>query len=424
MSRIIHRSAGKYPLNQKRRRAGVLSEGGREQEVVHPDAMDATAMFTKQETKFHPYPEWRERILQKCVASGRHGFLTSPAWKARLNSDTGVYELPREPQNWQEDEEKDGKEEETMDEEENERESMESDAEWEGWRRDLELEGPTRPGSPSLNLAQQSSPWTSDSTGRSFITQSDGLLRGRRRMNSLISGRDKVLEGIVKRTTEHSVHPYSLLRGQPSETSTSTSVSPSTSLVEGMVISSGLGLDPAPPRSSTPPISVPISPRQSVSLPNRARSVTIATPNAAPKSSPHHTHDASHDLAIPLPNLPDALEDGRLPGLGNSFSSSHRTYHTTTTISALRNTDKEPPPKKGMASVWGNKGKRKEKTEDNPTGEEANVESPPLAADYPNNTWTHSYDEGLDRLRHMSSSRLRRYGSKGRLLKSFSLLDR
>jgi len=99
-----------------------------------------------------------------------------------------------------------------------------------------------------------------------------------------------------------------------------------------------------------------------------------------------------------------------------------------TTISVLRSADNEPAPKKGMARVWSNKGKRRDRIEDNPTREEASVEasveSAPLAVDHPDDAWTRSHDEGLDRLRHMSSSDLRRPASKRTLFKSFSLLDR
>jgi hypothetical protein len=410
------------------------------QEVIHPDAMDAmdatdatdamdavdaaTAMIAKQETKFHPFPEWRERILKKCVASGRHGFLTSPAWKAKLNPDTGVYELPRRLQGWRDDDEEEQEGEGTLNEEESEAESMMSDAEWEGWRRELELEGPTRPGSPGLRPAQEGNPWSPGTTEQSFVTESDGLLQSRRRKNTLIKGRDKVLEGIIKRTTEYPAHPYSVLRAQPSGESTSSSVSPECVVVD-MVASSGAGLDPTVPLyPSPPPISASISPRQSVSAPGGARSATVATPDAVPKASEHHTNDTNHDLAIPPPDPFDVLEDGRLPGLGGGLSPLYRPYHTVTTIAALRPPDNQPAPKKGMARVWSNKGKRRNKAEDSPTGEEASVENPPLGAGHPDDAWNHSFDEGLNRLRHMSSTGLRRSGSNGGLFKSFSLRDR
>jgi len=75
--------------------------------------------------------------------------------------------------------------EETLDEDESEQESLISDAEWEGWRRELELEAPIRPDSPALKFAQEGNPWTSESTQPSFVTESDGLRRGRRRKNTL-----------------------------------------------------------------------------------------------------------------------------------------------------------------------------------------------------------------------------------------------
>jgi len=63
---------------------------------------------------------------------------------------------------WENDEEENG--EEMLGDEENEPVSMTSDAEWEGWRRELALEGPIRPGSPGLKAAQEDNPWTSDRT--------------------------------------------------------------------------------------------------------------------------------------------------------------------------------------------------------------------------------------------------------------------
>jgi hypothetical protein len=393
------------------------------QEVTHPDAVDATtSMITKQETKCHPYPEWRERMLQKCVASGRHGFLTSPAWRAKLNPDTGIYELPKWLRKWQKDEaeaaEADG--EETLDEDESEQESLMSDAEWEGWRRELELEILIRPDSPVLTVAQEGNPWTSESTQQSFVTESDGLRRGRRRQNTLVSGRDRVLEGIVKRTTEHSAPPYSTLRAQLSGMSVFSSLSPSASVVIDVVASSG----PADPHPSSPCVSATTSPRQSLSVPNRARSATVPASSAAPEPSSYNTDDASNAVAIPLPRLPDALENERLPGLGGGLSSFSRPSDTVTTISVLRSADHETAPKKSMARVWSNRGRRRDKAEDNPSGEEASVESQPLAIEAPSDAWTRSHDEGLVRLRRMSSPALRRSSSKAILLKGFNLRDR
>jgi len=425
LSRIIHRSAGKYPLNQKRRRGGYLSEGGCVQEVTHPDAVDgSTSMISKQETKFHQYPEWRERMLQKCVASGRHGFLTSPAWKAKLNPNTGLYELPQWSRKWRQNEEEamgEGEGEETPDDDESEQESLMSDAEWEGWRRELELEELIRPDSPASKVAQEGNPWASESTQLSFATESDGLQRGRGRKNTLVSGRDKVLKGIIKRTTEHSVPPHSILRAQLSNTSAFSSLSLSASVFVDAVASSGVGPGLADPCPSSHPVSATNSPRQSLSVPNRARSATVSTPITAPKPSSHNIDDA---VTIPLPKLPDALENERLPGLGGGLGSFSRPCDTVTTTSALRNTEHEAAPKKGMARVWSNKGKRRDKSEDNPTGEGASIESQPLAIEGPNDEWIRSYDEGLEQLRHMSSPDLRRSTSKGVVLKGFSLRDR
>ena len=420
LSRVIHRSAGKYPLNQKRKRGGYLSEGGRAQEVIHPDAVDATtSMITMQATKFHPYPEWRERMLQKCVISGRNGFLTSPAWRAKLNPNTGVYELPQWLQKWRQDEaeveaEVEAEAEETPDEDESEQESLISDAEWEGWRRELELEASIRPDSPALKFAQEGDPWTSESTQPSFATESDGLQRGRRRKNTLVSGRDTVLEGIVKRTTEHSVPRYSVLQAQSFGASASSTLLPSAGFVADPVSSSGAGSGPADRRPASSSNSATTSPWQSSSVPVRARSATVSTPSAAPNPSSYN------DVAIPLPSLLGALENVRLPGLGGGLSSS-RPGDTVTTISALK--DHEAPPKKGMSRVWSNKGKRRGKAEDNLTREEASFESQPLTIETPSHAWTRSHDESLDRLRQMHSPGPRRSSSKGLLLKGFSLRD-
>ena len=74
-------------------------------------------------------------------------------------------------QEWQENEA-----EKTMGKEENEPVSMPSDAEREGWRRELQSRGAIRPGSPGLNVAQEGNPWTSDRAQQSFVTESDGFL--------------------------------------------------------------------------------------------------------------------------------------------------------------------------------------------------------------------------------------------------------
>lgn len=341
-------------------------------------------MITKQGTKFHPYPEWRERMLQKAIASGRCGFLASSTRKAELKPKTGEYELPPELQRWRENEG-----------EESEPESMVSDAEWEGWRRELELES-TRSGSSGSMF---------DGTEPPFVTVSDGLLRIRRRKNTPTLGREKGMEGILKGTTEHSVHPYSLLQGQSPGTSTSWPVPP-------LLASSGAGVGPVAPRPSPPSNSLSISPRESSLVPNHEGSASFS---AAAKRSSHHTHDVNHDVT-------ETSEERRLPGLGGGLSSSYRTSHTVTTIAALRSADNEAAPKKGMARVWSNKGRQRDKAEDNPTGEEAIIESAPLAVEHPDDAWTRSYNEGRDRLRYMSPSGLRQ--SKGGLLKSFGLRDR
>lgn len=115
--------------------------------------MDATTA-EEQENKSHTYPEWRNRMLQKCVASGR----LPPA-------NAGVCDLPQKIQRWWENEEEgEVKREKMLDEEVNERVSMTSDAEWEGWRGELAVKGPIRPGSPDLKAVQRGDSWTSDCT--------------------------------------------------------------------------------------------------------------------------------------------------------------------------------------------------------------------------------------------------------------------
>jgi hypothetical protein len=129
---------------------------------------------------------------------------------------------------------------------------------------------------------------------------------------------------------------------------------------------------------------------------------------------------------LSFPTLQTYREMDDCPGL-EVVSGSYQPHphtHMVTTISALRSADNEAAPKKGMARVWSNKGKRRGKTEDKPTSEEASVECAPSAADHRSDTWARSHNEGLDRLRHMSSSGRRQSGSKGGLLKSFRSRDR
>ena len=170
LSRIIHRSAGKYPLNQKPGCTGVLGEGELGQEAAYPGPMGPTT--ARAETKFHPYREWRERVLQIYLASRRHGSLTPSGWKEKSNTIAGICYLPRNMQEWQEKGEE-AKGEKMLDEPENEPVSMTSDAEWEGWRRELELKEPIRPGSPGLKVTQEGNPWTPDRMQQSFVTESD-----------------------------------------------------------------------------------------------------------------------------------------------------------------------------------------------------------------------------------------------------------
>ena len=312
-------------------------------------------------------------MLQKCIASGRYGVLKSPA---KPRPDPGVYELPRELQQLWENEEV-----------ASQPESMMSDAEWEGWRRELES---AQPGSREP----------------SFVTESDGLLRRMRREDSPVSGRGNVFEEIIKRTTEQLAQPSGVSR-------------------PGVFVDipAVRGASTAAPRLSPPFHSAPTSPRQSFSVAKRGRSATLAT-STAPRPSSHYTYDANSDLATLFPKPPDAPKDGRLPGLGGGLGSYPPHTHTVTTISVRRGAGKEAAPKKGVEKVWSNEGKRRSETEDNPTSEEATVERPSLTDDYRNDSWARSHNEGLDRLRHMTSSGLRPTSSKGGLLKSFNLRDR
>ena len=367
LSRIIHRSVGRYPLNPKRKHA---------QEATHADITGATTgRATKQESRFHPYPEWRKRMLQKCIASGRYGVLASPA---KPRPDTGAHELPRELQQLWENEEV-----------ASQPESMMSDAEWEGWRRELES-------------AQ------SGSREPSFVTESYGLLRHKRPEDIPVSGRGNVFEEIIKRTTEHLGQPSGVLRpGVFVDTPAACGARPNT----------------AARRPSPPSNSAPTSPRRSFSVANRGRSATLAT-STVPRPSSHYTYDANPDLATLFPNPPDAPKDGRLPGLGGGLGSYRSHTHTVTTISVRRGAGNEAAPKKSVEKVWSNEGKRRSETEDNPTSEEAIVERPSLTDEHRNDSWARSHNEGLDRLRHMSSPGLRQTSSKGSFLKNFSLRDR
>ena len=272
-----------------------------------------------------------------------------------------------------------------------------SDAEWEGWRRELESTQPEP----------------------SFVTESDGLLRHKRQERTPVSGRGNALEEIIKRATERF--------GQPSGVLTSSPASPPAGVFVDIPASCGANPSPAARRPAPPSNSVPTSPRQFFSVLNRARSATPDTSTASPRPSSYHTRDANSDLATLFPKPPDAPEDGLLPGLGGGLGSHqpHTHYqpytHTVTTISVLRGADNEAASKKGMVRVWSNKEQRRGETEDNLTSEEGVVEKPSLKDD---DTWARSHNEGLDRLRHMSSSGRRQTVSKGGLLKSFSLRDR
>jgi hypothetical protein len=75
----------------------------------------------------------------------------------------GVCDLPWTMQKWWENEEEE-KGERVLDEEDNELVSMTSNAEWEGWRRELALKGPIRPGSPGFKAIQEGNSWLSDRT--------------------------------------------------------------------------------------------------------------------------------------------------------------------------------------------------------------------------------------------------------------------
>lgn len=143
LCRIIHRSAGKYPLATKNRRKLAFEPVADLIHVPDPDP---------DRTQEHgaPFPEWRARILKKSIAAGRAGFLSSSAWGAVFNQETGLYCRPERPQAANDkgkgpalpygDDAADGYE----GDEDDDCASLASDTEWEGWRRELEMDMPIK----------------------------------------------------------------------------------------------------------------------------------------------------------------------------------------------------------------------------------------------------------------------------------------
>jgi hypothetical protein len=140
--RIVHRSAGKYPLTAKNRRKLAFEPVADLIPVPDPDP---------ERTREHgaPFPEWRARVLKKSIASGRSGFLSSPAWGAVLNEATGLYGRPvrvlgatdkgKGPAMPQDSDMEDGYE-----GDDDDCASLVSDTEWEGWRRELAMDMPPK----------------------------------------------------------------------------------------------------------------------------------------------------------------------------------------------------------------------------------------------------------------------------------------
>lgn len=143
LCRIIHRSAGKYPLQSKHRRKLAFEPVQDLIPVPDPDPERKRAHGA-------PFPEWRARVLKKAIASGRAGFLSSPAWSATLTEETGLYSRPsRTPSSPTNEKGKGsaltfgGNDDDSFDADEDDG-SLASDTEWEGWRRELEMDLPPK----------------------------------------------------------------------------------------------------------------------------------------------------------------------------------------------------------------------------------------------------------------------------------------
>ncbi|PVF93440.1 hypothetical protein CPB86DRAFT_109321 [Serendipita vermifera] len=170
LCRIIHRSAGKYPLITKSRRKLAFEPD--QDLVAFPDP-------DPERRRAHgaPFPEWRARVLKKAIASGRSGFLSSSAWNAVFNEATGLYCRPLQTSGADEKgkgssltfvgSRRDGYE---GDEEDDDNVSLASDTEWEGWRRELELDPPPRQLSTIPSSVNVNSNATSTPKPRDFIS--------------------------------------------------------------------------------------------------------------------------------------------------------------------------------------------------------------------------------------------------------------
>ncbi|KAG9054158.1 hypothetical protein FS842_005927 [Serendipita sp. 407] len=156
LCRIIHRSAGRYPLATKHRRALAFEPVVDLIPVPDPDP---------ERTKAHgaPFPDWRARILKKAIAAGRSGFLSSPAWSAAFNEATGLYMRPPGLSDELDVKGKgkagsgaflfDALSEGGYDDDDDDCASLASDTEWEGWRRELEMDLPPKALSSILSVS-------------------------------------------------------------------------------------------------------------------------------------------------------------------------------------------------------------------------------------------------------------------------------
>jgi hypothetical protein len=184
LCRIIHRSAGKYPLITKGRRKLAYEP---EQDLIPFPDPDPE----RKRPHGAPFPEWRARVLKKAIASGRSGFLSSSAWNATFNEATGLYCRPSQVAAPDEKGKgssltvvgthRDGYEGDADEDDDNV--SLASDTEWEGWRRELELDPPPKQLSTipsSVNVNSNSTPTPrpreSISNDQSELTPADGIL--------------------------------------------------------------------------------------------------------------------------------------------------------------------------------------------------------------------------------------------------------
>lgn len=151
LCRIIHRSAGKYPLKAKQRRKLAFEPVADLIPVPDDDP-------ERKRPHGAPFPEWRARVLKKAIAAGRAGFLSSPAWNAQMSEATGLYTRPPRMTPGGEKGKGsaiyfEGEEEDAFAADDEDDGSLASDTEWEGWRRELELDIP-----PKITTLQSRAP--------------------------------------------------------------------------------------------------------------------------------------------------------------------------------------------------------------------------------------------------------------------------